>query len=86
MTSDVAMMIGGAVVNALAFTMVLFCFRNWAKAMTLEKKARDMTRQPNADQYIAASKFYLDGDFCHNYLHTLYILFLMLQFINRCFV
>ena len=48
MASAVAMKNGGAVVNVLAFTGGnFFYFRNWAKAMTLEKKEGDMTRQSN---------------------------------------
>ena len=47
MASAVAMMFGGAVLNALTFTGGKFYSQNWAKAMTLKKKMRDMTRQSN---------------------------------------
>ena len=43
MASAVAMTIGGAVVYVFAFTGGYFLFSNWAKAMTLKKKKRDMT-------------------------------------------
>ena len=45
MASAVAMISGGAVVNALAFTGGKYYSQNWAKAMTLKRKKRDMTRQ-----------------------------------------
>ena len=45
MASAVALVIGGAVVNASSFTGGNFYSQNWAKAMALQRKKRDMTRQ-----------------------------------------
>ena len=45
MASAVAMMIGGAVVNALAFTGGNFLFSKLGKNQDAEKKERDMTKQ-----------------------------------------
>ena len=48
MASAVAMMIGGAVVNALAFTEGnFFDSQNWEKHKTLKKKERGMIKQSN---------------------------------------
>ena len=49
MASAVAMMIGGAVVNALAFTGGIFFYsQNWEKLKMLKKKEKDMTEQSNS--------------------------------------
>ena len=49
MASAVAMMIGGAVVNALAFTGDTFFYsQNWEKLKTLKKKEKDMIEQSNS--------------------------------------
>ena len=48
MASAVAMMIGGAVVNALAFTGGNFLSQNWEKLKTLKKKEKDMIEQSNS--------------------------------------
>ena len=48
MASAVAMMIGGAVVNALAFTGGNFYSRNWEKLKMLKKKEKDMIEQSNS--------------------------------------
>ena len=49
MASAVAMMIGGAVVNALAFTGGNFLYsQNWEKLKTLKKKEKDMIEQSNS--------------------------------------
>ena len=48
MASAVAMMIGGAVVNALAFTGGNFYSQNWEKLKMLKKKEKDMIEQSNS--------------------------------------
>ena len=48
MAMAVAMMIGGAVVNALAFTGGNFYSQNWEKLKMLKKKERGMTKQSNS--------------------------------------
>ena len=48
MASAVAMMIGDAVVNALAFTGGNFLFSNWEKLKMLKKKEKDMIEQSNS--------------------------------------
>ena len=48
MASAVAMMIGGAVVNALAFTGGNFLFSKLGKIKTLKKKEKDMIEQSNS--------------------------------------
>ena len=45
MASAVAMMIGGAVVNALAFTGGNFLFSKLGKTQDAEKKEKDMIKQ-----------------------------------------
>ena len=48
MASAVAMMIGGAVVNALAFTGGNFLFSKLGKTQDAEKKEKDMIEQSNS--------------------------------------
>ena len=48
MASAVAMMIGGAVVNALAFTGGNFLFSKLDKLKMLKKKEKDMIEQSNS--------------------------------------
>ena len=48
MASAVAMMIGGAVVNALAFTGGNFLFPKLGKTQDAEKKEKDMIEQSNS--------------------------------------
>ena len=48
MASAVAMMIGGAVVKALAFIGGNFYSQNWEKLKMLKKKERGMTKQSNS--------------------------------------
>ena len=48
MASAVAIMIGGAVVNALAFTGGIFLFQNWEKLKMLKKKEKDIIEQSNS--------------------------------------
>ena len=47
MASAIAMMIGGAVLNALAFTGGNFLFSKLGKIKTLRKKEKDMIEQSN---------------------------------------
>ena len=47
MASAVAMMIGGAVVNALAFTGGIFYSQTGKKLKILKKKEKDMIEQSN---------------------------------------
>ena len=47
MASAVAMMIGGAVVNALAFTGSNFLFSKLGKTTMLRRKEKDMIKQSN---------------------------------------
>ena len=48
MASVVAMMIGGAVVNAQAFTGGIFFSQNWEKLKMLKKVEKDMIEQSNS--------------------------------------
>ena len=47
MASAVAMMIGGAVVNAWPSQEVIFYSQNWEKLKMLKKKEKDMIEQSN---------------------------------------
>ena len=47
MASAVAMMVGGALVNALAFSGSNYLFSHMGKSMMLKKKERDMIKLRN---------------------------------------